>query len=355
MKLEMRIKAFVSLGNLLNHYLEKKKSIAGGMNEDFNNKLEAAIKMAGDHNSWFTRENISYTLMAIAKNLSQESLIHWVGNYDPAEFEPPEPKTIGLVMAGNIPLVGFFDFFYLLMSGNKMQTKLSSQDKHLLPLLADTLMELEPGFKDSIVFTDSQIKDIDAIIATGSDNSSRYFEYYFGKYPNIIRKNRSSIAVLTGEESEKELKLLGNDIFLYFGFGCRNVSKLYVPVNYDLTNIFHAIADRKEILNHNKYCNNYEYNKAIYLLNLVPHHDNGFLLLKEDRSLHSPIATLYYEFYSDAEKLRSHLKENKEKLQCVVSNYFNIDNAVRMGYSQLPGLEDYADGIDVMKFLASIR
>jgi hypothetical protein len=355
MKPEIRIKAFAALGALLNHYLEKKKSIADGMNEDFNNKLEAAVKMAGDHNSWFTGENISYSLMAIAKNLSEERLIQWAGHYAAELPEPPEPKTIGVVMAGNIPLVGFFDFFYVLMSGNNIQAKLSSQDKHLLPLLANALIEIESGFKDSIIFTDSQLKDIDAIIAAGSDNSSRYFEYYFGKYPNIIRKNRSSVAVLTGEESEEELKILGNDIFIYFGFGCRNVSKLYVPADYDLTKIFHAIEDRKEILNHNKYCNNYEYNKAIYLLNQIPHYDNGFLLLKEDNSLHSPIATLYYEYYSDPEKLKNHLKDNKEKLQCIVSNHFNFNDTVRIGYSQLPELEDYADGVDVMRFLASIR
>ncbi len=277
-----------------------------------------------------------------------------MNKYSLSSFNSEKTKTIGVVMAGNIPLVGFFDFFYIMMSGNIVNVKLSSQDKQLLPLLAFALIQLEPDFKNYYTFTERQLKDIDAIIATGSNNTSKYFEYYFGKYPNIIRKNRNSVAVLTGNETNAELKLLGNDIFLYFGFGCRNVSKLYIPVGYDLNKIFRAIEDKKEIINNHKYFNNYEYNKAIYLINQTLHLDNGFILLKEDMSLHSPVGTLYYEYFKNNEDLKNKLIQNKEKIQCIVTNHFDVADSIKIGNTQIPGLTDYPDGIDVMNFIFSL-
>jgi hypothetical protein len=354
MELEKRIKSFSILGNLLLDYFNNKKHTSDSWEADFISILDNTIKNARNTNSWFIEEYVKDAVKAIAINLNDQKIGQWIKGYPISIFNPEKTKTIGVVMAGNIPLVGFFDFFYILMSGNLVNAKLSSQDKQLLPVIASALIHIEPSFKNLIIFTESQLKGIDAIIATGSDNSSTYFEYYFNKYPNIIRKNRNSVAILTGEESIEELKLLGDDIFQYFGLGCRNVSKLYLPENYDLHKIFLAIEDKKEIINNHKYFNNYEYNKAIYLINQTTHLDNGFLLLKEDISLHSPVATLYYEYYKDQSDLEMKLMENKEKIQCIVSNYFNLMDTVKIGKAQLPDISDYADGIDVIKFISSI-
>jgi len=354
MELEKRIRAFSQLGSLLQDYSEKKYHPDNSWEADFILKLDETVKNSKNKNAWFIEENVRYAVNAIAINLKEDKIRQWVNNYPLSCLNPGEIKTIGVVMAGNIPLVGFYDFFYVLMSGNKVNAKLSSQNEILLPLLSAALVYSEPSFVDCIKFTDSQLKDIDAIIATGSDNTARYFKYYFDKYPNIIRKNRNSVAVLTGEETIEELKILGDDIFLYFGLGCRNVSKLYIPEKYDLANIFNAIEDKKEIINHHKYLNNYEYNKAIYLINQTSHLDNGFILLKEDTTLHSPVATLYYEYYVNKEELKLKLLETEEKIQCVVSNYFNKENSVKIGNTQLPGFNDYADEIDVLKFASSI-
>lgn len=354
MELEKRIKAFSALGKLLEDFIDNKSYPVNNWESDFVSKLELTAKNVQNTNAWFTEDNVRYAINAIALNLREDKLREWICLYPLTEFNREKIRKVGVVMAGNIPLVGFFDFFYVLMSGNRIIAKLSSQDKQLLPLLSSALNHIEPSFPDYITFTESQLKDIDAIIATGSDNTARYFDYYFSKYPNIIRKNRNSIAILSGYESQEELNLLGEDIFQYFGFGCRNISKLYVPEKYDLAKIFTAFEDKKEIINHFKYLNNYEYNKAIYLINQIPHLDNGFLLLKEDSSLHSPIGTLYYEYYKDDEDLNMKLKNNKDKIQCIVSNCYNQEETVKIGNAQHPGLNDYADGIDVMNFLHSI-
>ena len=354
MDLEKRIKAFSSLGDLMHNYISNKSYPAQSWEANFIKILDETTKNAINTNSWFIEESVKYAIQAIAINLNENKIRQWVYQYPLSSFIPDKINTIGVVMAGNIPLVGFFDLFYVLMSGNKLNAKLSSQDKYLLPILASALIHIESSFDKLINFTETQLKDINAIIATGSDNTSRYFEYYFSKYPNIIRKNRNSIAILTGEEPLDELKLLSDDIFMYYGFGCRNVSKIFIPENYDLKKLFIAIEDRKEIANHHKYFNNYEYNKAIYLINNTPHLDNGFFLLKEDVSSHSPVATLYYEYYHDKQTLKLKLNEGKDKIQCIISNYFKIENAIKMGKSQFPELNDYADGIDVIKFASTI-
>jgi hypothetical protein len=247
-------------------------------------------------------------------------------------------------MAGNIPLVGFHDFLSVLISGNKVLIKQSSNDNRFLPLIAKYLEHVEPQFKGLIQFTEERLSDFDATIATGSNNTARYFEAYFGKYPNIIRKNRNSIAVLTGNETHEELNQLGEDIFRYFGLGCRSVSKLFVPENYDFDNLFKAIYDYKDLINYIKYRNNYDYNKAVYLMSEFKLLDNGFLMLKEDPSYASPIATLFYEDYEDLDSLKEKLQNDREHIQCIVSNV--IDNAVQFGKTQHPLLTDYADCVD---------
>ena len=336
MQLNQRINAFVNLGKFL-------KEIASEKEESILQKVQA-------ENGWFTQENINFALNSWSEALSKENLQQWVSKY---KIEETNPKTIAIIMAGNIPLVGFHDFLSVLVTGNKVLVKLSSNDKTLLPFLAEYLVSIEPEFKKHIEFTEEKLENFDAVIATGSNNTTRYFDYYFGKYPNIIRKNRNSIAVLTTNETEEELKNLANDIFRYFGLGCRNVSKLYVPENYDFEPFFKAMYSWKEIIHNHKYINNYDYNKAVYLMDSFPLLDNEFMLLKEDAGFSSPISVVFYEKYSDLEKLKKELENQTENIQCIVSTA-GLPNEISFGKAQSPALWDYADGVDTVDFLLKI-
>jgi hypothetical protein len=231
--------------------------------------------------------------------------------------------------------------------------KQSSNDQKLLPILANYLMAIEPGYKELIEFTEGRFTNFDAVIATGSNNTARYFEYYFAKRPSIIRKNRNSIAVLTGNETPEELQALGADVFRYFGLGCRNVSKLYVPEGYDFDLFFKAMFPWAELMNNAKFANNYDYNKAVYLMSEFKLLDNGFLILKEDKSFGSPIGTLFFETYADKNSLKITLEENKDNLQCIVAKGL-LDEEIAFGQTQHPQLWDYADNIDTLKFLQQL-
>ncbi|MCF8319264.1 MAG: acyl-CoA reductase, partial [Sphingobacteriaceae bacterium] len=252
----------------------------------------------------------------------------------------------------NIPMVSFHDIVCVLAAGHRALIKLSSQDKVLIPYVLDQLIAIEPAFADRINYVE-RLADFDAVIATGSNNSSRYFEYYFGKVPHIIRKNRTSIAIINGDETVEERAQLGVDIFSYFGLGCRNVSKIYVPKGHDMAHFFEPIESYNSIIQHHKYLNNYEYNKSIYLVNSDAHLDNGFLLTKPDTGLHSPLAVLFTEEYSSKAELEKHLQSIEEEIQCIASmSPLNLNNqVVPFGYTQFPRLWDYADGRDVMQFL----
>lgn len=239
------------------------------------------------------------------------------------------------------------------MSGNKVQLKQSSNDQKLLPILIDYLIAIEPNFKDLISITEIRLQNFDAVIATGSNNTARYFEHYFKKHPSIIRKNRNAVAVLTGDETEEEMESLGDDIFRYFGLGCRSVSKVFVPNDYDFDKFFKAIYNKGTILSYTKYKNNYDYNKTVYLMSQITLIENGFLLLKEDTSYTSPIATLFYEYYNSVEELHSKLEQDKDQIQCVVGKDLNLET-VAFGQTQQPQLWDYADGVDTMKFLLDL-
>jgi hypothetical protein len=320
-------------------------------NLDKPTEFEKAVVQAQQENGWFTRENIFKALQSIADNLTSDNLQKWIANYD---VPVKEVKNVGLIMAGNIPLVGFHDFLSVLASGHRAFVKLSSSDKRLLPLLAQWLIEYNNVWQNHIIFTD-KLTNIDAVIATGSNNSARYFEAYFSKYPHIIRKNRNSVAILSGNETQQELAKLGEDIFTYFGLGCRNVSKIYVPENYNFDNFFGAIYEPfKDIIYHHKYANNYDYNKAIHLLDRVPLLENGFVLLKQDISLHSPVAMLHYEYYTDADAVNNQLLMLNNQIQCIVADNHLIENALPFGKAQHPELWDYADNVDTLKFLQNI-
>lgn len=302
------------------------------------------------HNGWFTEENVQFALKSWSEALSEKNIEKWVERYSISEATP---KTIGIVMAGNVPLVGFHDFISVLISGNKVLGKLSSNDAVLLPFLAEKLTAIEPGFRDRIAFTEEKLENFDAVIATGSNNTARYFDYYFGKYPNIIRKNRNSVAVLTGNETPEQLQGLADDVFRYFGLGCRNVSKLYLPKDYNFDTFFNAMFSWKHVINDTKYINNYDYNKAVYLMSDIALLDNEFMLLKEDSGFSSPISVVFYEYYDSLPALEKHLSENEADIQCVVSQA-GLKNELPFGSTQTPQLWDYADGVDTMEFLLSL-
>ncbi|MFY9311338.1 MAG: acyl-CoA reductase [Bacteroidia bacterium] len=356
MSIDQRIKAFVVLGKFLEQFTTSSKNeTLEQLNEQFHTPFSELISLVERQNGWFTKDSILNSLNGIVINLREEALVEWLSDYI-ANLQTGKPaKNVAVIMAGNIPMVGFHDMLCVLLSGNKFTGKLSSDDKLLLPAIARVLKTIEPGFEGNIEFTEGQLKNIDAVIATGSNNSARYFEYYFGKYPHIIRKNRNSAAVLTGNETTRELELLGNDIFQYFGLGCRNVSKIFVPQGYKFETFYEAIFKFKDVINNNKYGNNYEYNRTVYLMNQpVGLLDNNFLLLKEDTGYSSPIGVLFYEYYTDATILNNRLIADKELLQCIVSGNKAIQSAIPFGTAQTPGLDDYADRVDTMQFLVDL-
>ncbi len=352
MVLEKTKNAFIELGKFLSQFKENQniKNSDVLFNDLFFDDFMNLIENQKHYNGWFTESEVNFSVQSWADALTEENLDKWLSAYDIPEREP---KTIGLILAGNIPLVGFHDFLSVLISGHKALVKTSSNDQKLLPFLAEYLIKTELTLENRIEFTDGKIEQFDAIIATGSNNTARYFEYYFKDKPNIIRKNRNSVAVLNGEESKEDLIGLGKDIFTYFGLGCRNVSKLFVPKDYDFEKFFKAMYEYREIINNQKYINNYDYNKAVFLMSNFLVLDNEFLVLKEDTSYSSPISAVFYEYYSDLETLKNRLNQDNELIQCIVSNNL-IGNSVGFGQTQHPQLWDYADNVDTIEFLISI-
>lgn len=341
---------------LLGDYLREQVALATGesslsaVDPDFIVMMERAEIQ----NPWFTREQLLYAFDSWAKLLRDEKLSTWLAPYGIDQYNTSNQKSVALVLAGNIPLVGFHDLLCVLCSGNRALVRCASNDQVLLPFLVAKLIGWDPEIGSSVEFVSGTLEGQDAVIATGSNNTSRYFDYYFGKQPNIIRKNRNSLAVLAGSEGSADLKGLAEDIFRYFGMGCRSVSKIYVPEDYDFDPLFEAFYRFKEYINHPKYANNYDYNKAVYLMSGSNMLDNGFLLLKEDSGMGSPIGTLFYETYSDRDTLNERLEREADTIQCVI-NGASTSNAIPFGQSQLPGLSDYADGVDTLQFLLDLR
>ena len=333
MNLEERINAFSRLGRFL-----KQNS-----NLEFTQK----IKDAEVQNPWFTLENQKQAINAWANHLTAKNLKAWLIPYHLKENK--SSLQVLIIMAGNIPLVGFHDLLSVLITGNNVIVKMSVEDNIILPFIVKKLIVINPEFENRIQFVeDIKDKKINAVIATGSDNSSKYFNYYFKDVKKIIRKNRKSLAILDGTENQNDLNELAKDIFSYFGLGCRNISKLFLPKGYDLNKLFETFFSFEKIIESKKYANNYDYHKAIFLMGNHKITDNGFLLLKEDTSLQSPLAMLYYEFYSEMEEVDNFISDNKEKLQSVVSK-----KHIAFGQSQNPNLWDYADGVDTIEFLTT--
>lgn len=345
MTLQQRQEAFVQLGLFINRHVSNQwLTKETRFHEDLNKLTDVAYS----YNGWFTKESILLALKGIETILEKNAL----ADFSSQIKEPAEPKTVAVIMAGNIPAVGFHDLLCVLLSGHNILIKVSSDDPALIPFLAGMLIYFNEGFAPKINFVEARLANFDAVIATGSNNSARHFEYYFGKYPNVIRKNRTSVAIITGNETKEELTELGKDIFYYFGLGCRNVSKIYVPEGYKFDGLFEALYDYKYVIDNKKYNNNYEYNRAIYLLELLPFLDNNFLIIKEDKGLHAPTSVLYYESYTNQKELVNNISRQKDELQCIVSK-FDIDGirTVRFGKTQEPVIFDFADNVNTLEFL----
>ena len=351
--LQIEIKSsFVELGNFLRQFSEEGNVKAASVlqNDLFFDDFVSLIVLSQSHNGWFTPEQVKFSVQSWAKALTVDNLNQWLSNYD---FSKIEPKKVGLILAGNIPLVGFHDFLSVLISGHDVLVKTSSNDQHLLKFLAKYLIAIQPELNSKITFVEGKLEGFDAVIATGSNNTARYFEYYFKDKPSIIRKNRNSVAVLDGTETFEDLVGLGEDIFRYFGLGCRNVSKLFVPKDYNFDNFFKAMYEYRDVIKYEKYANNYDYNKAVFLMSNFQLLDNEFLTIKEDTSYASPISSVFYEFYENLEEITTRLNADAEQIQCIVSKNL-IPNSVTFGQTQQPRLWDYADNVDTLAFLNSL-
>jgi len=348
-----RIEAFVKLGDFLSQFsqksIQKKDNILH--NDLFFDGFKHQLKIAQENNSWFTQDNLLFSCESWTNALTKKNIEKWIATEN--NLGKNESKTIAIIMAGNIPLVGFHDFLSVLIAGHSVLVKQSSNDKHLLPFLAKYLEFVNEDFKGKITFTEGKLENFDAVIATGSDNTARYFEYYFKDKPSIIRKNRNSVAVITGNETKEDFENLSEDIFRYFGLGCRSVSKLFVPKGFSFDDFFGGMYAKHEIINNVKYANNYDYNKAVYLMSEFDILENGFLMIKKDESYASPIATTFYEYYDDIDNLKIKLYEDREKIQCIVGKDF-LENEIAFGQTQHPQLWDYADGVNTLKFLSEL-
>ena len=346
MNLNNRITLFVKLGRFFSDYINN------NLESLERNKFDKAINESILHNSFFSKKNILKSLLSWSNVLTKKSIHNFLSNYL-IKIKKRE-KKIAIIMAGNIPLVGFHDFFCVIISGNFAVIKLSSKDSHLFKFILSFLVKENPDFSTKFDVVENKLQIFDAVIATGNNISANQFELYFKKYPKIIRKNRHSIAILNGNETKKEIELLANDIFYYYGLGCRNVSKIFIPNNYNLDILFKSFVLWNEVINKNSYSNNYNYYRAIYLLNKEVFFDNGFVLLKESEKIGSPVGTIYFEYYKSDNQIKEMIKKNNEKIQCIVSNN-NYPKTIKFGETQMPNLNDFADDIDTFNFLLKLN
>jgi hypothetical protein len=342
MTLKERVEGFASLGAFIRrHYSAERIPEEAVLHAG----LDELVTQAGIHNNWFIPAFVNEAVGALGKMLNPEDLTKFASGLPEVE----SPKTVAVICAGNIPLVGFHDLMCVLLSGNYLLAKLSSDDNVLPPFFLRLLTHYQPLFTERIRYAEGRISSFEAVIASGSDNTARYLGHYFGKYPHIIRKSRTSLAILSGNETEAELKTLGRDIFLYFGLGCRSVSKLMVPAGYNFGSFFRAITDYGFVVNNKKYGNNYDYNRAIFLLEKVAFLDNNFLMIRESRELFSPVAVLHYEFYASEGEVASAIDSSAARIQCVVGR-----DHTPFGYSQHPVISEFADKVDTLRFLVNL-
>ncbi|SMC33978.1 acyl-CoA reductase [Chryseobacterium sp. YR221] len=344
MNTENQVLGLIELSDYIKAFLSKKT-------EDYNQDdvdIELLLQKTKIENQWFTLENQKFALQQWADLLTAESINGWLKNYSISKIS----KRVGLILAGNIPLVGFHDVVSVVLSNHIPVIKLSSKDKYMIPFLLKKWKEFS-GDQVQFEFVE-RLENFDAVIATGSNNTARYLEYYFKNHLSIIRKNRTSVAVLKGDETEEELQLLANDIFQYFGLGCRNVTRIFIPQDYIIDRLFESFIGFQDIINHHKYANNYDYNRAVYLLNQDKFWDNNFVMLKEDDKLFSPLSVINFSRYTSLDDVKDFIAENEENIQCIVAKDELGLDSIHFGDAQNPGLDTYADNVDTMKFLEMV-
>ncbi|MEZ4721196.1 MAG: acyl-CoA reductase [Flavobacteriales bacterium] len=337
--LSQRIQAFHNLGNAIGEYIDSPES-------EHSSWLRNAVHLAGAKNGWFTEREVHHALKYWSNTLKTSSLQEFVNDYTVTDSVT---YSVGLIMAGNIPMVGFHDVLCVLLSGNSVVIKCSTSDDVLIPALLHKLTEIEPDLQSTIKISTGKLEGYDAVIATGSNNTARHFEYYFSRVPHIIRKNRTGIAVLNGDETMEELEGLMEDCFRYYGLGCRNVTKLYLPANYDLNRIFEASLPFSYLMDNKKYANNHTYYKALMMLERKPFLENDLIVLHESESLYSPVSILNYEIYQDQDHLTQVIESQLDQLQCVVGHKNRP-----FGTAQRPELNDFADGVNTLYFLSNL-
>ncbi|WP_027379516.1 acyl-CoA reductase [Chryseobacterium daeguense] len=344
MNIENQVLGLTRLSQYIKDFLAKNKEDYNENDSDF----ELLLKKSEIENPWFTIDNQKFALNQWAELLTEDNIKNWLKNYPISKIT----KRVGLILAGNIPLVGLHDVISVVLSNHIPVIKLSSKDRYMVPFFLKKWKEFSEGNVE-FEFVE-RLENFDAVIATGSNNTARYLEYYFKNHLHIIRKNRTSIAVLKGDETEEELQLLAKDIFQYFGLGCRNVTRLFIPQDFLIDRLFESFLNFQDIINHNKYANNYDYNRAVYLLNQDKFWDNNFVMLKEDDKLFSPLSVINFSRYSSLDDVKAFIAENEENIQCIVGkNELGFDS-IAFGEAQNPGLDTYADNVDTMKFLSLI-
>ncbi|QOR74040.1 acyl-CoA reductase [Cruoricaptor ignavus] len=344
MEMQGKVSALAKVGDFLGNFLLTDEVAYGDQQRNF----AGILQRSEIENPWFTQQNLRFALNSWAELLNEENLNNWLENYD---FRN-QGKRVGLILAGNIPMVGFHDVICVILSGNFPLIKLSSKDRLLIPFLLKLWREFsEDDVQFEIV---EKLQDFDAVIVTGSNNTARYLEFYFKDKPRIIRKNRTSVAILSGEETDADLQNLAGDIFQYFGMGCRNVTRLFIPKSFEINRLFENFISFGNIIYHHKYANNYDYNKAIFLLNRDDFWDNNFVMLREEASLFSPISVLNFSRYENLQEVAEFIAENEADIQAVVSNFQLTIPMVKFGEAQQPSLETYADNVDTMRFLSGL-
>lgn len=340
--LKDRINAFCLLGKIMKEACQAKPQT------EHARKLRIVAEKQQFINKWFTPFYVFESISALAGQLNKKGLDAWLKAYDINNYTG-SPKRIGVIMAGNIPLVGFHDFLCVLITGNILVGKISSKDAELIKAISSILIDLEPGFKNYIILKSNTIDKFDAVIATGSNNTSRYFDYYFGTKPHIFRKNRNSIAVIDPDISNTDLYKLGKDVFYYFGLGCRSVSKIYLHADFNIKKLKDAWSDYSDHASIKPYKNNYIYNKALFTIGNTAFHDLGFILLKENDGLNSPVSVLYFSRYKNETDLWADIGYRRGDIQTIIGK-----NNIPFGMAQFPALNDYADGIDTIYFLLNL-
>lgn len=344
LSLNQRIQVLADLGERIQFELN---------HSPYNEAFENLLNKVNQRNPWFTKESVVQSLSVWANLLESNNLNHFISRYETVLFEKKNDKVVLLILAGNIPLVGLHDVICSFLSGSKSMIKVSSKDALLLSYLIEQIKTINSTASDYFEISETKAQGFTHVIATGSNNSARYFDHYFSKFPNIIRKNRSSLAIITQETTDTELEYLANDVFQYFGLGCRNVTQLWVPHSFDFDRLKNAFNSYATIINHNKYANNYDYHKAIALMNGDPFIDFEFILLQNKSMLKSPLGVLHYNFYENVTEVDSYIQEHRADIQCVVSSQSTSFNEVNFGQTQQPKLWDFADQIDTLQFLLS--